>query len=246
MGKLSRQNPALANRDPRETLRDGIVINYKSPEVGDIYIVQSGDWLVRIAEWKYGEMDYWKEVFRKNSAHIKNPDLIHPGDEISLNIDGTIENAKTHEVLVQGMIQDERVRSLASKIKDSPIWGWTGIYSPYFLSGFLAGLLLLLITPAIWFFQRMRRPFRADPGFGTEGKAPKRPDPKPPVKRVEKEDSEDNVVWGKFKKRPSDYEDLMKRDRSWFQGEGGDPDRVPGYFSLSKKTRKKYMKRKAK
>jgi len=47
-----------------------------------VYVVKSGDWLSKIAEYPevYGWGNYarWKEIFNANKDLIKNPDLIYP------------------------------------------------------------------------------------------------------------------------------------------------------------------------
>jgi LysM repeat protein len=45
------------------------------------YTVKSGDTMRRIAEHFYGDEMKWKRIYEANRDKIKNPDLIHPGQE---------------------------------------------------------------------------------------------------------------------------------------------------------------------
>ena len=48
------------------------------------YTVKSGDSLSRIAKHLYGDADKWHAIYEANKDRIKNPDLIHPGDVLTL------------------------------------------------------------------------------------------------------------------------------------------------------------------
>ena len=48
------------------------------------YTVQAGDNLTKIARHVYGDGNKWKAIFEANKDRIKNPDLIHPGDVLTL------------------------------------------------------------------------------------------------------------------------------------------------------------------
>jgi nucleoid-associated protein YgaU len=48
------------------------------------YTVVSGDSLSKIAKKIYGDASRWKEIFEANKDKIKNPDLIHPGQVLSI------------------------------------------------------------------------------------------------------------------------------------------------------------------
>ncbi|MBA3657149.1 MAG: LysM peptidoglycan-binding domain-containing protein [Gemmatimonadaceae bacterium] len=52
--------------------------------VGNTYIVKSGDSLSKIAKHFYGDGSKWKIIHAANSAKIPNPDLIHPGLELTI------------------------------------------------------------------------------------------------------------------------------------------------------------------
>ena len=48
------------------------------------YTVQAGDNLTKIARQVYGDGNKWKAIFDANRDKIKNPDLIHPGEVLTL------------------------------------------------------------------------------------------------------------------------------------------------------------------
>jgi len=48
------------------------------------YTVQSGDNLSKIAKQVYGDANKWHAIFDANRDKIKNPDLIHPGEVLTL------------------------------------------------------------------------------------------------------------------------------------------------------------------
>ncbi|CAA9343317.1 MAG: hypothetical protein AVDCRST_MAG40-2505, partial [uncultured Gemmatimonadaceae bacterium] len=48
------------------------------------YTVKSGDTLSKIAKQMYGDAAQWKKIHEANRSKIPNPDLIHPGDELTI------------------------------------------------------------------------------------------------------------------------------------------------------------------
>ena len=48
------------------------------------YTVQSGDSLSKIAKHVYGDANKWHAIYDANRDKIKNPDLIQPGQVLSL------------------------------------------------------------------------------------------------------------------------------------------------------------------
>ncbi|HVD59469.1 MAG TPA: LysM peptidoglycan-binding domain-containing protein [Gemmatimonadaceae bacterium] len=51
---------------------------------GQTYTVKSGDSLSKIAKHFYGDAGKWHKIYEANRDKIKNPDLIHPGQEFSI------------------------------------------------------------------------------------------------------------------------------------------------------------------
>jgi nucleoid-associated protein YgaU len=52
------------------------------------YTVVSGDSLSKIAKREYGEASKWPRIYEANRDQIKNPDLIHPGQVLTLPREG--------------------------------------------------------------------------------------------------------------------------------------------------------------
>ncbi|HVE79908.1 MAG TPA: LysM peptidoglycan-binding domain-containing protein [Gemmatimonadaceae bacterium] len=48
------------------------------------YTVVSGDTLSKIAKRQYGDAAKWQTIYEANRATIKNPDLIYPGQVLTL------------------------------------------------------------------------------------------------------------------------------------------------------------------
>ena len=46
------------------------------------YTIQSGDSLSKIAQHQYGNANLWSKIYEANKDTIKNPDLIHPGQQL--------------------------------------------------------------------------------------------------------------------------------------------------------------------
>jgi nucleoid-associated protein YgaU len=51
---------------------------------GQSYTVKSGDSLSKIAKHFYGDANEWHRIYDANKDKIKNPDLIHPGQEFTI------------------------------------------------------------------------------------------------------------------------------------------------------------------
>lgn len=51
---------------------------------GRTYTVVSGDSLSKIAKHHYGDANKWHAIYEANRDQIKNPDLIHPGQVLSI------------------------------------------------------------------------------------------------------------------------------------------------------------------
>lgn len=48
------------------------------------YTVVSGDSLSKIARKFYGDAGQWKKIHAANADKVPNPDLIHPGQELTI------------------------------------------------------------------------------------------------------------------------------------------------------------------
>ena len=48
------------------------------------YTVKAGDSLSKIAQREYGDGSKWKAIYEANRGTIKDPDLIHPGQELTI------------------------------------------------------------------------------------------------------------------------------------------------------------------
>lgn len=55
-----------------------------SSKASSSYTVVSGDSLSKIAKRHYGDATKWKAIFEANRDLISNPDLIHPGQVLTL------------------------------------------------------------------------------------------------------------------------------------------------------------------
>jgi nucleoid-associated protein YgaU len=50
----------------------------------DTYVVVAGDSLSKIAKRYYGDANEWNRIYEANREQIKNPDLIHPGQQLRI------------------------------------------------------------------------------------------------------------------------------------------------------------------
>jgi nucleoid-associated protein YgaU len=48
------------------------------------YTVVAGDSLSKIAKRHYGDANKWPRIYEANRDQIKNPDLIHPGQQLKI------------------------------------------------------------------------------------------------------------------------------------------------------------------
>ncbi len=51
---------------------------------GQTYVVVAGDSLSKIAKHFYGDANKWHRIHEANRDQIKNPDLIHPGQKLTI------------------------------------------------------------------------------------------------------------------------------------------------------------------
>jgi nucleoid-associated protein YgaU len=55
-----------------------------APAGGKTYTVKAGDSLSKIAKQVYGDAGKWKKIHAANADKIPNPDLIHPGLQLTI------------------------------------------------------------------------------------------------------------------------------------------------------------------
>jgi nucleoid-associated protein YgaU len=53
-----------------------------APPAPKTYTVAAGDTLSKIAHQQYGNANLWQKIYEANKDTIKNPDLIHPGQQL--------------------------------------------------------------------------------------------------------------------------------------------------------------------
>jgi len=62
-----------------------VVLNLDVAAASEVfYTVAAGDSLSKIAKHFYGDAGKWHKIYEANRDKIKNPDLIHPGQEFSI------------------------------------------------------------------------------------------------------------------------------------------------------------------
>lgn len=66
------------------TAPDAEVEKRPVPESTKTYTVVAGDSLSKIAKREYGDANEWKRIYEANRHIIKNPDLIYPGQELTI------------------------------------------------------------------------------------------------------------------------------------------------------------------
>jgi len=54
------------------------------PPAAQTYTVKAGDSLSKIAKQLYGDATAWRKIYQANTDKIKNPDLIHPGQVLTI------------------------------------------------------------------------------------------------------------------------------------------------------------------
>lgn len=80
-GGAARDTPAADFSDVSATSRSAPVERERT------YTVVAGDSLSKIAQREYGDASQWRRIYEANRGSISNPDLIHPGQVLSLPAD---------------------------------------------------------------------------------------------------------------------------------------------------------------
>jgi nucleoid-associated protein YgaU len=71
--------PADLSRSPAD-----LPASSPAPDSARRYTVKSGDSLSKIAKQQYGDGNQWRRIYDANRDKIKDPDLIHPGQELTI------------------------------------------------------------------------------------------------------------------------------------------------------------------
>jgi nucleoid-associated protein YgaU len=72
-------SPAPADQLPQEPLPGA-----SGGSQQQTHVVASGDTLSKIAKRYYGDANQWRRIYEANQDIIKNPDLIHPGQQLKI------------------------------------------------------------------------------------------------------------------------------------------------------------------
>jgi nucleoid-associated protein YgaU len=80
--EASRGNPTIPEQARAAMAKAAEKVAAKKKE--ETYVVQPGDSLSKIAKEKLGDAARWSEIFELNKDQIKDPNLIHVGQELRL------------------------------------------------------------------------------------------------------------------------------------------------------------------
>ncbi len=120
--RLKKLNPkTLRKYGPKSKLRVGTEITYLAPKIGSEYTVQPGDWLLRIAIWKFNDKEALDQVLAINSDVVKDPNLIQPGDRLFFSDEGSIALQKKESQSEPEWIVQKPSIELQSAPKASPV-----------------------------------------------------------------------------------------------------------------------------
>lgn len=75
------KNPKNAKPDFSDVRGGGSHKAGAPPHEGRTHTVKPGESLSKIAKEYYGDASRWPEIYEANRDKIKDPDLIHPGQE---------------------------------------------------------------------------------------------------------------------------------------------------------------------
>jgi hypothetical protein len=254
--KLVELNPGMKGMNADWRMPENTRVKYLAAEVGETYIVQNGDWLIRIANWKYGDTAHWERILGDNPSAITNPNLIHPGDRLVFRADGTIENTTTRQTILSGLPASppapEADREPAAVNRPAEETAYLGLPA-YFWWGTAAGLLLLALG--------LPKRSRAVAAARTSGSTSLRLDDSAPalsgsLAGPELEDDPSPAEFDElyqamtrdgylrtFKRRPPEE---YRVDTTLVPYENGLPANPSGYHSIVPKKLKKYLKLKKK
>ena len=86
----SKAYSAIAGVDNSASLNIGVDAGFQAQAASaaaagtQSYTVQSGDSLSKIAKHFYGDAAQWKKIHEANRDTVPNPDLIHPGQQLTI------------------------------------------------------------------------------------------------------------------------------------------------------------------
>ena len=86
-GIVSGGHSSVGDSDPQDS---GVVsggssqLTSKDEHTLQSYTVEKGDSLSKIAQKVYGKASLWRKIYEANQDHIKDPDLIYPGQVLRL------------------------------------------------------------------------------------------------------------------------------------------------------------------
>jgi len=83
----------------------GAVTN--TPVAASTYTVKSGDTLWKIAETYYGQGERWTDIWKANRANISEPNLIYPGQNLSIPVSETGARTLLNQTATTGVISKE-------------------------------------------------------------------------------------------------------------------------------------------
>jgi nucleoid-associated protein YgaU len=93
MGIFDRPDPAKSDKNKKDTkpdfsdVRSGSSSTAPAPAstaTSRTYTVKKGDSLSKIAKQLYGDAGEWRKIFEANRDKIQDPDLIEPGQELTI------------------------------------------------------------------------------------------------------------------------------------------------------------------
>lgn len=76
--------PGFGNNSKSADFSDVTAGSSSTASSSKTYTVVSGDSLSKIAKRFYGDASQWKKIHAANADKVPNPDLIHPGQELTI------------------------------------------------------------------------------------------------------------------------------------------------------------------